>query len=134
MEGTHLAVEFMSLTRGGKGGVVINVSSMGGLSHRGNHYICTYTPAAGILPMTYAPNYSASKCGIVGFTRSMTVSASSACWPLTAARSQDCLTRDGVAVNCVCPQYTDTDMVTEVLMPNLTRDQVQMVHSLGLLR
>lgn len=32
MEGTHLAIEFMSQRLGGKGGVVINVSSMGGRS------------------------------------------------------------------------------------------------------
>ena len=30
MEGTHMAVEFMSTTQGGRGGVIINVSSMGG--------------------------------------------------------------------------------------------------------
>ena len=35
MEGTYLAVEFMSRARGGRGGVVINVSSMGG----GLHYL-----------------------------------------------------------------------------------------------
>ena len=30
MESTHLAVECMSIARGGGGGVVINVASMGG--------------------------------------------------------------------------------------------------------
>ena len=30
MESTHLAVEFMSHARGGRGGMVINVASMGG--------------------------------------------------------------------------------------------------------
>ena len=74
MEGTHLAVKFMSRTRGGKGGVVINVSSMGGLSLH-LHSPFPYTIILlGLLPMTFAPNYSASKFGIVGFTRSMTVS------------------------------------------------------------
>ena len=39
MEGTYLAVEFMSRARGGRGGVVINVSSMGGGLHT-RHYLC----------------------------------------------------------------------------------------------
>ena len=30
IESTHLAVKFMSLVNGGRGGVIINVSSMGG--------------------------------------------------------------------------------------------------------
>ena len=72
MEGTHMAVEFMSSSRGGRGGVVINVASMGGRSLLVEETISLCS--AGILPMPYAPNYSASKFGIVGFTRSMTVS------------------------------------------------------------
>jgi NAD(P)-dependent dehydrogenase (short-subunit alcohol dehydrogenase family) len=98
MESTHLAVEFMSHARGGRGGMVINVASMGG-----------------ILPMSYAPNYCASKHGIVGFTRSMT----------------ECLTQDGVRVNCVCPEFTDTNMVTE--LPDVAPHTQQLVNSVGLL-
>lgn len=36
--------------------------------------LCVHVYIVGILPMPYAPNYCASKHGIVGFTRSMTVS------------------------------------------------------------
>ncbi|CAI8014688.1 15-hydroxyprostaglandin dehydrogenase [NAD(+)] [Geodia barretti] len=98
MESTHLAVEFMSHTRGGEGGVVINVSSMGG-----------------ILPMPFGPSYSASKFGIVGFTRSMT----------------ECLERDGIRVNCVCPEFTDTAMLATASM---TSEQLEMVQSVGILQ
>lgn len=41
MESTYLALEFMSAARGGRGGVVINVSSMGGVALLGTQ---CYTP------------------------------------------------------------------------------------------
>ena len=56
IEGTYLGIEFMSTQKGHKGGDVINISSMGGL-----------------VPMSFAPAYCASKHGVVGFTRSMKV-------------------------------------------------------------
>ena len=56
IEGTYLAVEFMSTKRGHNGGDVINISSLGGL-----------------VPMPFAPAYCASKHGVVGFTRSVKV-------------------------------------------------------------
>ena len=72
--GTITAIELMSTNGGGRGGVVINVSSMAGecsnpviLSH------CNVT-RAGIHPTDSAPIYCASKTGVVGYTRSMKVS------------------------------------------------------------
>ena len=131
MEGTHMAVEFMSSSRGGRGGVVINVASMGGRSLlvEEKNSPCS----AGILPMPYAPNYSASKFGIVGFTRSMTVSVgvwTSAFLSCPIYPLQDCVASDGVRVNCVCPQFTDTDMVSHALVPSMSAQ----LQSLGMLR
>ena len=76
MESTYLAVEFMSNARGGRGGVVINVASMGGELQLQYHmyYTVSIYIIVGIFPMPFAPSYCASKHGIVGFTRSMTVS------------------------------------------------------------
>ena len=63
-------------------GRIINISSTVGL--RGYPYIAAY---------------SASKHGVVGFTRSLAL---------------ECATK-GVTVNAVCPGYTDTDLVAEAV-------------------
>lgn len=52
--GTDLAVQYMSKSSGGYGGVVINIAS-----------------TAGLTPVFYSPVYCASKYGVVGFTRSV---------------------------------------------------------------
>ena len=86
--------------------------------------------SAGILPIPYAPNYSASKFGIVGFTRSMTVSVGVWTNAFLSYPLQDCVASDGVRVNCVCPQFTDTDMVSHALVPTMSAQ----LQSLGMLR
>lgn len=48
----------MSVSNGGKGGIILNVASTTGLD-----------------PFAPSPSYSASKHGVVGFTRSMAVSS-----------------------------------------------------------
>ena len=45
---------------------------------------------------------------------------------------QECLTQDGVRVNCVCPEFTDTNMVTE--LPDVAPHTQQLVNSVGLLQ
>ena len=54
IEGTFLAVEYMSTRHGGRGGLVVNTASFGGL-----------------VPMSFEPVYCASKHGVIGFTRSL---------------------------------------------------------------
>lgn len=49
--------------------------------------------------MINAPAYCASKHGVVGFSRSMTA----------------CAYTDSVRVNCICPEFVNTRMVTDVL-------------------
>ena len=67
--------------------------------------------------MAMAPNYCASKHGVVGFSRSMTVSCHGRATH-AASRTvvvnfmlQGCFEEEGVWVCCVCPQYTDTAML-----------------------
>uniref|UniRef100_A0A8C5W6C6 15-hydroxyprostaglandin dehydrogenase [NAD(+)] n=1 Tax=Leptobrachium leishanense TaxID=445787 RepID=A0A8C5W6C6_9ANUR len=59
IRGTYLGLELMNIKNGGRGGVIINVASLAGL-----------TPAA------YQPVYCASKHGVIGFTRSIAALAS----------------------------------------------------------
>ena len=54
IEGTFLAVEYISTRHGGRGGLVVNTASFGGL-----------------VPMSFEPVYCASKHGVIGFTRSL---------------------------------------------------------------
>ncbi len=49
--------------------------------------------------MIDSPGYCASKHGVVGFTRSMTA----------------CAHTDAVRVNCICPEFVNTRMVTGTL-------------------
>lgn len=49
--------------------------------------------------MPFAPSYSASKHGVVGFSRSMT----------------ECAHSDSVRINCICPEYVNTNMVRGAL-------------------
>lgn len=53
----------------------------------------------GLVPIPSDPGYCASKFGVVGFSRSMT----------------PCADIDSVRVNCICPEFVNTRMVTDVL-------------------
>ncbi|XP_068125231.1 15-hydroxyprostaglandin dehydrogenase [NAD(+)] [Hyperolius riggenbachi] len=83
IRGTYIALELMSKKNGGQGGVIINISSLAGL-----------TPAA------YQPVYSASKHGVIGFTRSIAALASIGDY--------------GVRVNTVCPAFVDTPLLESI--------------------
>ncbi|XP_075716355.1 15-hydroxyprostaglandin dehydrogenase [NAD(+)] [Rhinoderma darwinii] len=83
IRGTYIALEFMNKKNGGRGGVIINISSLAGL-----------TPAA------YQPVYSASKHGVIGFTRSIAALAS--------------IGNYGVRINTVCPAFVDTPLLESI--------------------
>ncbi|XP_077989373.1 15-hydroxyprostaglandin dehydrogenase [NAD(+)]-like [Glandiceps talaboti] len=94
IEGTYLAVKHMGTKNGGKGGVVINTASI-----------------AGLIPFECMPLYTASKHGVVGFTRSV-------------AFEPD-VKDNGVRVLAICPWVVDTNMAVAVL-ENATKYKEQM--------
>ncbi len=73
------------------------------LDWRENHYFGSqiYYIIIGVVPMIDSPGYCASKHGVVGFTRSMTA----------------CANIDAVRVNCICPEFVNTRMVTKSIYP-----------------
>uniref|UniRef100_A0A3Q4H6D9 15-hydroxyprostaglandin dehydrogenase [NAD(+)] n=1 Tax=Neolamprologus brichardi TaxID=32507 RepID=A0A3Q4H6D9_NEOBR len=87
IRGTYLALEHMNKSKGGQGGVIINVSSLAGLG-----------------PLLTGPVYSATKHGLVGFTRSIS-------HRLAAIIS----TSDyGIRANAICPGFVQTNLISEI--------------------
>ncbi|MBN3296241.1 15-hydroxyprostaglandin dehydrogenase [NAD(+)] [Amia ocellicauda] len=80
IRGTYLALQYMKKENGGQGGVIVNVASMAGLG-----------------PFLSVPVYTATKHGVVGFSRAM------------ADASQLC--DYGVRINILCPAFVRTDIV-----------------------
>ncbi|XP_039429106.2 alcohol dehydrogenase 2-like [Culex pipiens pallens] len=70
-------MELMSRNKNGNGGIVVNISSIAGLE-----------------PLPFCVTYSATKFGIVGFTRSM--------------GQQIIYNKTGVKVMAICPGATET--------------------------
>lgn len=56
MNSTYVAIDFLSKTQGGRGGIILNVASLAGLN-----FYCGF------------PAYVASKHGVVGFTQCFAV-------------------------------------------------------------
>ncbi|KAM9476930.1 15-hydroxyprostaglandin dehydrogenase [NAD(+)] [Clarias gariepinus] len=83
IKGTYLALEHMSKEYGKGGGVVVNVSSM-----------------AAFLHSPYQPVYTATKHGVIGFSRSL------------ADASENC--NYGVRINVLCPAFVDTQLLLSV--------------------
>lgn len=70
--------------------------------------------------MSFAPTYCASKHGVIGFSRSMVVSPCSQQLGtikllLNLIYPQNCYLTDDVRVNCVCPEFTETRMVSDMM-------------------
>ncbi|XP_055934488.1 15-hydroxyprostaglandin dehydrogenase [NAD(+)]-like [Argiope bruennichi] len=77
IQGTLIAFEHMDINKGGHGGYIINTAS-----------------EAGLEPLYLAPVYSATKCGVVGFTKSL--------------GSDYHYKKTGIKVNAICPGPIDT--------------------------
>lgn len=76
---SQLALQHMGMENGGSGGVIINVASL-----------------AAFYSMEIAPVYTASKCGVVGFTRALSMSS---------------VKKQGIRVNALCPYFVDTPLL-----------------------
>ncbi|XP_022540268.1 15-hydroxyprostaglandin dehydrogenase [NAD(+)] isoform X1 [Astyanax mexicanus] len=83
IKGTYLALDHMSKEYGKEGGVIINVSSM-----------------AAFLHSPHQPVYTATKHGVIGFSRAM------------ADASEQC--DYGVRINALCPAFVDTQLLQTV--------------------
>ncbi|XP_065181643.1 15-hydroxyprostaglandin dehydrogenase [NAD(+)]-like [Sycon ciliatum] len=92
IDSTYLAKYYMSSEKGGSGGVVVNIASMGGLQ-----------------AMPFSPTYSASKHGVIGFTRATEF------WPA----------QYGVSVYAICPGFVQTDMLKSGMENEAFSDIVQ---------
>ncbi|KAL7877189.1 hypothetical protein SRHO_G00038320 [Serrasalmus rhombeus] len=83
IKGTYLALDHMSKEYGKEGGVIINVSSM-----------------AAFLHSPHQPVYTATKHGVIGFSRAMA----------DASEQGDY----GVRINALCPAFVDTQLLRTV--------------------
>ncbi|XP_069487536.1 15-hydroxyprostaglandin dehydrogenase [NAD(+)] [Ambystoma mexicanum] len=83
IRGTYIALEHMSKKNGGEGGTIINISSL-----------------AGLMPAAYQPVYSASKHGVIGFTRAIAAAAH--------------IGNYGVRINTLCPAFVDTPLLESI--------------------
>lgn len=83
IRGTYLALEHMSKLSGGRGGVIVNTASL-----------------AGVGPLLSCPVYTATKHGVVGFTRAM------------AAASV--LSGYGIRFNALCPGFVLTELFSSI--------------------
>ncbi|CAJ1063663.1 -hydroxyprostaglandin dehydrogenase [Notolabrus celidotus] [Xyrichtys novacula] len=81
---TYLALEHMNKLNGGRGGVIVNTASMAGLG-----------------PLPSCPVYTATKHGVVGFTRAMAAASSASGY--------------GIRVNAVCPSFVQTELFANIL-------------------
>ncbi|XP_061660335.1 15-hydroxyprostaglandin dehydrogenase [NAD(+)] isoform X1 [Syngnathoides biaculeatus] len=83
IKGTYAALEHMSKLKGGRGGVIINTASM-----------------AGIKPLLSCPVYSATKSGVIGFTRAMAGASTMAGF--------------GIRFNALCPALVKTELLAHL--------------------
>ncbi|XP_033995864.1 15-hydroxyprostaglandin dehydrogenase [NAD(+)]-like [Trematomus bernacchii] len=77
---SYLALEHMSKLNGGRGGVIVNIASLAGLG-----------------PVPSCPVYTATKHGVVGFTRAMAAASTASGY--------------GIRFNVLCPSFVQTDLL-----------------------
>ncbi|XP_067348328.1 15-hydroxyprostaglandin dehydrogenase [NAD(+)] [Channa argus] len=82
IRGTYLALKHMNKTSGGRGGVIVNTASMAGLG-----------------PLISCPVYTATKHGVVGFTRAMSGASTALGY--------------GVRFNVICPGFVQTELLSD---------------------
>lgn len=80
---SYLALEHMSKLSGGQGGVIVNTASMAGLG-----------------PLPSCPVYTATKHGVIGFTRAMAMASN--------------VSGYGVRFNALCPGFVETELFTHI--------------------
>ncbi|XP_054481761.1 15-hydroxyprostaglandin dehydrogenase [NAD(+)] [Anoplopoma fimbria] len=83
IRGTYLVLEHMSKLSRGRGGVVVNTSSMAGLG-----------------PLPSCPVYTATKHGVVGFTRAMAAASTASGY--------------GIRFNVLCPGFVQTNLFSAI--------------------
>lgn len=83
IRGTRLALDYLRRDRGGEGGVIVNIASAGGLK-----------------PQPYGPAYSATKAGLIMYSRSV-------------AANTD-LADNGIRLNTLCPAFADTELLANI--------------------
>ncbi|XP_023268859.1 15-hydroxyprostaglandin dehydrogenase [NAD(+)]-like isoform X1 [Seriola lalandi dorsalis] len=84
MKVAYLALEHMNKLTGGRGGVIVNTASI-----------------AGLAPVLCCPVYTATKHGVIGFTRAMAA--------VSAASGY------GIRFNAICPGLVQTDLFSTIL-------------------
>uniref|UniRef100_A0A8B9GUQ6 15-hydroxyprostaglandin dehydrogenase [NAD(+)] n=2 Tax=Astyanax mexicanus TaxID=7994 RepID=A0A8B9GUQ6_ASTMX len=89
VRGTYLALEHMKKENGGQGGVIVNVASLAGLG-----------------PLPSAPIYTATKHGVVGFSRALSMASQ--------------LANYGVRINVLCPTFVRTALIDTFHSEELT--------------
>ncbi|XP_064640919.1 15-hydroxyprostaglandin dehydrogenase [NAD(+)]-like isoform X2 [Lineus longissimus] len=96
INGTELGLKHMGKDTGGDGGVIINTASM-----------------SAFLILPHSPAYSATKAGVMMFSRSHGVPQH--------------FEKHGVRVNCICPSFTPTAMLDELLKNTEIEKFIRMV-------
>ncbi|XP_035522439.1 15-hydroxyprostaglandin dehydrogenase [NAD(+)]-like isoform X1 [Morone saxatilis] len=79
----YLALQHMNKLTGGRGGVIVNTASMAGLG-----------------PLMSCPVYTATKHGVVGFTRAMAAASTASGY--------------GIRFNALCPSFVQTDLFSTI--------------------
>ncbi|KAM4620067.1 15-hydroxyprostaglandin dehydrogenase [NAD(+)] [Polymixia lowei] len=109
IRGTYLAMEHMSKLTGGQGGVIVNIASMAGLG-----------------PLLSTPVYTATKHGVVGFTRALADASK--------------VLGYGIRFNILCPAFVQTDILNAMRTPekvgqfiHLTEATEKLMETFGML-
>ncbi|XP_026227560.1 15-hydroxyprostaglandin dehydrogenase [NAD(+)]-like [Anabas testudineus] len=104
---TYASLQHMNKLTGGRGGVIVNTASMAGLG-----------------PLLSCPVYTATKHGVVGFTRAMAAASAASGY--------------GIRYNVICPSFVQTELLDNITLKlgqfsHLEDATQQLVEVLGIL-